>query len=90
MTYDPRGVGNRWPRPAYGRPETVDIDIGLRQYMLRVYNFMAAGLAISGLVAYLAVTTGFYQQIAGNSAYLDRDAGAARRSAAPELSHRED
>ena len=33
--------------------------------MLRVYNFMAAGLAISGLVAYLAVTTGFYQQIAG-------------------------
>jgi len=65
MTYDPRGVGNRWPRPAYGRPETVDIDIGLRQYMLRVYNFMAAGLAISGLVAYLAVTNGFYQQIAG-------------------------
>ena len=65
MTYDPRGVGNRWPRPAYGGPETVDIDIGLRQYMLRVYNFMAAGLAISGLVAYLAVTTGFYQQIAG-------------------------
>ena len=39
MTYDPRGVGNRWPRPAYGRPETVDIDIGLRQYMLRVYDF---------------------------------------------------
>src|SRR5258708_12216442 len=26
---------------------------------------MAAGLAISGLVAYFAVATGFYQQIAG-------------------------
>jgi len=65
MIYDPRGIDNRRPRPAYGRPETVEIDIGLRQYMLRVYNFMAAGLGISGLVAYLAVTSGFYQQIAG-------------------------
>ena len=51
--------------PTYGRPETVDIDIGLRQFMLRVYNFMLAGIGISGLVVYLAVATGFYQQIAG-------------------------
>ncbi len=28
------------------------IDEGLRAYMLRVYNYMAGGLAISGLVAY--------------------------------------
>ena len=55
MTYDPTGTGNRWPRPAYGRPGTRDIDIGLRQYILRVYNFMAAGLSISGLVAYLVL-----------------------------------
>ena len=41
------------------------IDAGLRQYMLRVYNFMAAGLGLTGVVAYAAVTTGFYQQIAG-------------------------
>jgi len=33
--------------------------------MLRVYNFMAAGLGLTGLVAYAAVATGFYQQIAG-------------------------
>jgi FtsH-binding integral membrane protein len=65
MTYDPTGTGNRWPRPAYERPGTGDIDIGLRQYMLRVYNYMATGLGISGLIAYFAVTTGFYQQIAG-------------------------
>jgi len=65
MIYDPRGIDNRRPRPAYGRPETVEINIGLRQYMLRVYNFMAAGLGISGLVAYLAVPSGFYQEIAG-------------------------
>jgi len=33
--------------------------------MLQVYNFMAAGLGVTGLVAYGAVATGFYQQIAG-------------------------
>src|SRR5205807_4347914 len=64
MTYDPTGTGSRWMHPAY-RVAAPDIDVGLRQYMLRVYNYMAAGLAISGLVAYLAVSTGFYQQIAG-------------------------
>ena len=29
------------------------IDAGLRQYMLRVYNYMASGLALTGLVAYM-------------------------------------
>ncbi|HEX5455160.1 MAG TPA: Bax inhibitor-1/YccA family protein [Stellaceae bacterium] len=33
--------------------------------MLQVYNFMAAGLALTGLVAYGAIVTGFYQLIAG-------------------------
>jgi hypothetical protein len=33
--------------------------------MVRVYSYMAAGLAISGFVAYFAASTGFYQQIAG-------------------------
>jgi FtsH-binding integral membrane protein len=32
--------------------------------MLQVYNFMAAGLGLTGLVAYAAVAAGFYQQIA--------------------------
>ncbi|WP_088343308.1 MULTISPECIES: Bax inhibitor-1/YccA family protein [Rhodomicrobium] len=40
---------------------TLSIDEGLRAFMLRVYNYMAAGLGITGLVAYavyaLAVTT---------------------------------
>lgn len=40
------------------------IDVGLRRYMLSVYNYMAGGLGLTGLVAYLAVSTGFYQQIA--------------------------
>ena len=32
--------------------------------VLQVYNFMAAGLGVTGLVAYAAVATGLYQQIA--------------------------
>ena len=51
-------------RPALSRSDARTIDAGLRQYMLRVYNFMAAGLGLTGVVAYAAVATGFYQQIA--------------------------
>ena len=29
------------------------IDVGLRDYMLKVYNYMASGLALTGLVAYM-------------------------------------
>jgi FtsH-binding integral membrane protein len=46
-------------------PASAAYDAGLRQYMLSVYNYMAAGLALTGLVAYAAVATGFYQRIAG-------------------------
>lgn len=42
-----------------------EVDLGLRQYMLRVYNYMAGGLALTGLIAYLGVTTGFYASVAG-------------------------
>jgi uncharacterized protein len=44
--------------PTVGR---ADVDEGLRAYMLGVYNYMAAGVALTGIVAYLvfsmAVTT---------------------------------
>jgi FtsH-binding integral membrane protein len=52
------------PRIDY-RVSTCVVDPGLRLYMLRVYNVMAAALGLTGLVAYVAVATGFYQQIAG-------------------------
>ena len=44
-------------RNSYGRVGTaaqtgVDIDEGLRSYMLRVYNIMAMGLGITGVAAY--------------------------------------
>ena len=32
---------------------TSAIDAGLREYMLKVYNYMASGLALTGLVAYM-------------------------------------
>ncbi len=42
----------------------VGIDVGLREYMLRVYNYMASGLALTGIVAYVAAFSGFYASIA--------------------------
>ena len=36
-----------------GRTEAGVIDQGLRAYMIRVYNYMASGVAITGLVAWL-------------------------------------
>ena len=49
MSYD---SGNRWT--ARATMPQVGIDVGLRDYMLRVYNYMAGGLAITGVVAYFA------------------------------------
>jgi FtsH-binding integral membrane protein len=42
----------------------VRIDAGLRDYMQRVYGYMAGGLALTGLVAYAGAASGFYQSIA--------------------------
>ena len=44
--------------------EAAQIDVGLRQYMLQVYNYMASGLALTGIVAYLGASTGFYAAVA--------------------------
>jgi hypothetical protein len=35
----------------------VQIDAGLREYMLRVYNYMASGLALTGIIAYFSANT---------------------------------
>lgn len=39
------------------------IDAGLRQFLLSVYNYMAAGLALTGFVAYAAAETGLYASL---------------------------
>jgi len=51
MSYDPT---NRWSASANAGVSQVGIDAGLRSYMLRVYNYMAGGLAITGLVAWFS------------------------------------
>ena len=50
MAFDPNAGARRW-----GQVHTVDraaIDEGLRQHMLGVYNYMASGLLLTGIVAY--------------------------------------
>jgi len=48
-----------------GRTETGVIDQGLRAYMLRVYNYMASGVGITGLVAYLVYAMAVGQSAGG-------------------------
>jgi len=36
----------------YAQSQSTAIDAGLREYMMKVYNYMTSGLAISGLVAW--------------------------------------
>src|SRR6185312_8586886 len=48
-----------WGNQAYS-PRALDqaaYDVGLRQYMLSIYNYMAGGLAVTGLVAYLVASS---------------------------------
>ena len=54
MAYD-------WQNRAAARPATwAEVDTGLRQFMLRVYNYMGAALVLTGLVAYGAAASGLY------------------------------
>jgi FtsH-binding integral membrane protein len=56
---DPMETGNQMANPNFGtfkRPGTIadqaSFDVGLRNHMVRVYNYMASGLALSGIVAF--------------------------------------
>src|SRR2546430_11521072 len=59
--------GGRGRSRGMGFPPSIgaEIDAGLRAYMQRVYTYMAGGLALTGIVAYAAAASGFYQSIAG-------------------------
>ena len=46
------------------------VDVGLREYMLKVYNFMATGLGLTGLTAYfVAITPSLFNAIYGTPLY---------------------
>jgi uncharacterized protein len=53
-------LDNRYAQPTVARAG-VAVDEGLRSYMLGVYNYMAAGIALTGVVAYVT------NQLAGGS-----------------------
>ncbi len=67
-------IDNRYAQTGSARTDVV-VDEGLRAYMLRVYNYMAGGILLTGLVAYFvftqAVTTdpALAAQAAGGAAY---------------------
>jgi uncharacterized protein len=50
--------------PRMAAPIGAQIDAGLRAHMQRVYGYMAGGLVLTGIVAYAAAASGFYQTIA--------------------------
>jgi FtsH-binding integral membrane protein len=65
MAFQPE---SRWTQPqaGWGRTAGVDaatLDAGLRAYMLRVYNWMASGLLLTGIVAYLIANTSALQEL---------------------------
>ncbi len=48
------------PSEAQARP----IDVGLRIYMSKVYNYMAAGLLLTAVAAYIGAASGLYMALA--------------------------
>lgn len=58
------------PRTTFGQPPVgaasqtqVAFDAGLRSYMLKVYNYMASGVLLTGVVAMLFASSGLAQEI---------------------------
>jgi FtsH-binding integral membrane protein len=56
---------NYTARPAFGAAQSAAIDAGLRAYMLRVYNYMAAGVALTGVVAWFTYNAAVVTNEAG-------------------------
>lgn len=57
---------NAWSGARVGGLAAAEVDAGLRSYMLRVYNYMASGVALTGLIAALVasspeITSMFFQ-----------------------------
>src|SRR3954464_6035556 len=55
--FDPRLGAQPSPATTIGR-DSVAIDAGLRSYMLSVYNYMASGVLLTGIVALLFARSG--------------------------------
>src|SRR6185295_4293568 len=61
--FDPRTTtGGHDPAVTVGVPRAAR-DAGLRSYMLKVYNYMASGVALTGIVALLFASSGMAAQV---------------------------
>jgi len=63
--FDPRVTGARQPGSirAPGHVDTAGIDKGLRSYMLSIYNYMASGILLTGIVALGFAQSGLALQV---------------------------
>lgn len=66
--FDPR-IGAA-PRSATTLDGRTAVDAGLRSYMLSVYNYMASGVLLTGIVALALAATGIAQQIFFGGGFL--------------------
>jgi FtsH-binding integral membrane protein len=77
MAYNPNSNSYRTARAGYADASTAVLDAGLRAYMLRVYNWMASGLVLTGLIAFAishtAAMDAFYPLVQTPQGYLVRE-----------------
>ena len=59
--FDPRATASA--RPTTVGRESISVDAGLRSYMLSVYNYMASGVLLTGVVALLFARSGAAEAI---------------------------
>jgi uncharacterized protein len=59
--FDPRATTS--PQPTVVGRESVALDAGLRSHMLSVYNYMASGVLLTGIVAMVLARAGVAEQI---------------------------
>ena len=70
--FDPRATASPQPTArttGVGR-DTAAFDAGLRSYMLSVYNYMASGVLLTGIVALLFASSGYAATILGGPGIL--------------------
>ena len=68
--FDPRGTAVPRSAAGVGAREGVAFDAGLRKYMLSVYNYMASGVLLTGIVAMLFAQSGYAAAILGGPGIL--------------------
>ena len=49
--------------PLGAKVASKEVDVGLRQFLLSVYNYMGFGLTLTGIVAYAAAESGLYASL---------------------------